>query len=406
VKRASAVILAGGQGKRMGILCQYRPKPALPFAGRFRVIDFSLSNCIHSGIDNIAVLIDFWCQIIADYLDGGVSWLPIDPEKLHILEPKTDSYKGTADAVYQNREYLRRSEADRILILAGDHVYKMDYRKMLAFHEQVAADVTVGVVSVPIEQAHRFGMVNVSAEGRIIDFAEKPRIPATNLASMGIYIFNREVLLERLAEDAAQPSSPHDFGYAVIPKVVASDNVFAYEFNSYWQDIGTPGAYYEANMELTHEMPSFSLDGKWHVFTKDNSLPSPEISQQGSVQHSLIGPGCIVGGKVENSVLSPGVTVEEQAVVRNSLIMSKTTIGKHSVVDRCILDEEVNIGKFCYIGFGTSLNSRNRDITILGRSVTVPPHTAIGSDCEILPDVGPADFTTNTIPSGAVVSQH
>ena len=312
----------------MGILCQCRPKPALPFAGRFRVIDFSLSNCIHSGIGDIAVLIDFGSQVIADYLDGGASWLPIDPERLHILEPK--------------------------------------------------------------------------AEGRIIDFTEKPRIPATNLASMGIYIFNREVLLEHLAEDAAQPSSPHDFGYAVIPRMVASDNVFAYQFNSYWQDVGTSGAYYEANMELTHEMPSFTLDGGWPIFTKDYSLPSPKVSQQGSVNHSLIGPGC--RGKVENSVLSPGVTVEEQAVVRNSLIMSKTTRDKHSVVDHCILDEEVNIGKFCYVGFGASLNPRNRDITILGRSVTVPAHTAIGSDCQILPDVGPADFTTNTIPSGAVVS--
>ena len=357
-------------------------------------------------IDNIAVLVDFQSHWLTDYLDGGALWLPTDPERLHILEPKAGSYKGTADAVYQNREYVRRSDTDRILILAGDHVYKMDYRKMLAFHEQAAADVTVGVVSVPIEQAHRFGTVNVNAEGRIIDFTEKPRIPSSNLASMGIYILNREILLERLIEDAAQPSSPHDFGYAVIPKVVASDNVFAYKFNSYWQDIGTPEAYYEANMELTYEMPSFSLDGSWPIFTKDNSLPSPKISQQGSVKHSLIGPGCVIGGKVENSILSPGVIVEEQAVVRNSVIMSKTTIGKHSVIDRCILDEEVNIGKFCYIGFGANLNSKNRGITILGRSVTVPPHTAIGSDCEILHDVGPADFTVSAIPSGAVVSQH
>ena len=405
MKRMSAVILAGGRGKRMGILCQERPKSTLPFAGRFRVIDFSLSNCTHSGIGNIAVLTDFQCPYIADYLDGVASWIPVSHEGLRVLKPKVGSYQGTADAVYQNCEYLQRNGADVILILAADHVYKMDYRKMLDFHKQAAADVTVGVVSVPIEKARRFGIVTASADGRIIDFAEKPEVPASNLASMGIYIFNREVLLERLIEDAVKPSSPHDFGYAIIPKMVDQDKVFAYKFNGYWQDIGTPEAYYEANMELTREPPSFSLNGRWPILTKDDNLPSPKISQQGSVKHSLIGPGCVIKGEVENSILSPGVRVEEQAAVRNSVIMSNTTIGEYSVVDHCILDEEVNIGKYCYVGFGAGLTSGNSDITILGRNVTVPYHTAIGSKCKILANVGLAEFTTNAIPSGAIITQ-
>ncbi len=219
-----AMILTGGRGKRMDILCQERPKPALPFAGRFRVIDFSLSNCIHSQINSIALLADYQRSYMANYLRRWNS-VNVPDVRLHILEPVTGAYRGTADAVYQNLGYLRRYRADRALVLAGDHIYKMDYRKILAFHEQVKADVTVGVVQVPIEQADRFGTVTVDAEGRIVDFVEKSGTPRSDLVSMGIYVFNTEVLAERLIEDAAQPNSPHDFGYAVIPDMVKRDRV-------------------------------------------------------------------------------------------------------------------------------------------------------------------------------------
>lgn len=384
MKSVLAIILAGGRGKRMDILCRGRAKPALPFAGRFRVIDFSLSNCVNSGIHDIAVLADYERRPMADYLGAGASWGLGQRGNFQVLEPKSGSYKGTADAIYQNLWYLDKGAAELILVLAADHVYKMDYRKMLASHERVGADVTVGVISVPIEEAHRFGIVTVNAEGRIIEFIEKPRIPASSLASMGIYVFNRGILTERLIEDAAQPSSPHDFGHAVIPKMVKQDKVFAYKFDGYWQDIGTVESYYAANMELTRQMPSFSLNGSWPVFTKENGSLAPEISELTIVKHSLISPGCVIKGEVERSVLSPGVRVEEEAVVRDSAIMANTTIGKHSVVDRCILDEEVNIGKFCYIGFGASLIPGNWDITVLGRGVTVPPYTAICRNCKIL----------------------
>ncbi len=400
---ALAIILAGGRGKRMDILCRGRPKPALPFAGTYRVIDFVLSNCIHSRISDIAVMVDYQRSRMAEYLR---QWCLVngDFSNFRTLEPRAGSYLGTADAVYRNLDFLKKQKTDTVLILAGDHVYKMDYRHMLSFHERCKADVTVGVISVPIEQAHRFGIVAANNEGRIVDFVEKPRIPRSNLVSMGIYVFDKQVLIERLVEDAAKPNSPHDFGYAVIPAMINRDRAYAYQFAGYWQDIGTKEAYYEANMELIRQQPSFSLDSGWPILTEKDVLRETQKSEQGTIKDSLVSPGCVIKGEVENCVLSPGVRVDEQAVVRNSVLMAGVSIGYHSVVDRCILDEGVRIGKFCYIGFGSSLLSGDWEVTVLGKGVTVPPHTAIGRNCRILPHAGPADFTANTVPSGAVVS--
>jgi len=222
---------------------------------------------------------------------------------------------------------------------------------------------------------------------------------------MGIYIFNKDVLLGHLMEDTAEPSTTHDFGHDILPKMVNRDKVVAYKFNGYWQGIGTVEAYYQSNMELTRALPSFSLDSRWPIFTRDNDLPPPRLSQQGKIKNSLISPGCVVKGEVENSILSPGVRVEAQAIVRNSVVMANTCVGEeHSVVDRCILDEEVNIGKFCYIGLGTSLVPGDWDITVLGRGVTVPHSTAIGRNCKVLSNIGPADFVTHAIPPGTMVS--
>ncbi len=403
MQKVLAMILAGGRGKRMDILCHERPKPVLPFAGRFRVIDFSLSNCINSQINSIAILADYQRSHIANYLRRW-NLMNLASGSFHILEPTTDYYKGTADAVYQNLDYMQRYGADRILILAGDHIYKMDYHKMLAFHEQVKADVTVGVVQIPIEQAQRFGTVKVDTEGKIVDFLEKSGTPLSNLVSMGIYVFNTDILAKRLIEDAAQPNSPHDFGYAVIPGMVKSDRVFAFKFEGYWQDIGTIEAYYKANMELTRETPSFSLNGGWPILTEDNRLSLPQVSQQGSVRNSMVSAGCVVKGRVENSVLSPGVYVEEHAEVRNSVLMANVYVGYHSVVDRCVLDEEVNVGKSCYVGFKAGSYLSNSDITVLGKRVAVPPYTAIGCNCKVLPHVGQNEFTTNMVTSGTLVS--
>jgi glucose-1-phosphate adenylyltransferase len=400
---ALAMILAGGRGTRMDILCHERPKPALPFAGRFHVIDFSLSNCIHSQIHNIALLVDYQRAGMTDYLRRWSS-INASDRALHVLEPKYGSYQGTADAVYQNLGYLHGCGVDKTLVLAGDHVYKMDYRQMLAFHDQVKADVTVGVVRVPIEQAYRFGTVITDTEGRIVDFMEKTSVPRTNLASMGIYAFNNDVLAERLAEDAAQPDSPHDFGYSVIPRMVRKDRVYTFNFDGYWQDIGTIEAYYAANMELVRERPSFSLDGTWPVFTDDHNPLPPGIPRQGGVRNSLLSPGCVVKGRVENSILSPGVRVEAEAVVTNSVLMANVSVGYHSVVDHCVLDEGVSVGKFCYVGFRTGQTSGDPDITVLGKGAAIPHHVAIGHRCRILPHVGHSDFSTSMVPSGGHIS--
>ena len=400
----AAIILAGGRGKRMDILCHTRPKPALPFAGRFRVIDFSLSNCIHSGINNIAVLTDYQRSYMADYIR---QWCRFNagPTQCHVLEPETGSYFGTADAVYRNLDYFNQYNVDTVLVLASDHVYKFDYRRMLAFHREVAADVTVGILPVPIEDTHRFGTVSLDASGRITDFLEKSLMSRSNLASMGIYIFNRRVLAKHLIEDAENPASLHDFGHSLLPDMVKRDKVFAYRFEGYWQDIGTVQAYYEANMELTKKQPSFSLNSTEPVMTYEPPFSPPNEGPRAAIVNSLISPGCVVRGRVENSVLSPGVCVDEQAVVRNSVIMGNTSIGRYSVVDRCVLDEGVKVGDYCYLGFGSGITPGEWDITVLGKGVIIPPHTAIGRSCKIMPYVEISDFTTNLITSGSVLSR-
>jgi len=262
----------------------------------------------------------------------------------------------------------------------------------------VKADATVGIVHVPVEQAHRFGTVVVDTEGRIVEFVEKSSRPYSSLVSMGIYVFNKDFLAVRLPEDANETNSPHDFGYSILPKIVKRDRIFAYEFNDYWQDIGTVEAYYEANMELLRAKPRFSLDSNWPIFAESNE-PNPEVS----IENSLISPGCLIKGRVENSILSPGVRVDENAMVRNSVVMASTSIGYHSVIDRCILDEGVNVGKFCYAGFGSGLVSGNREITVLGKDVTVPDYTAIGRRCKILPRVEASAFSAGIVPSGSIV---
>jgi glucose-1-phosphate adenylyltransferase len=304
--------------------------------------------------------------------------------------------------VFQNLEYLKEMGSDRILILAGDHVYNMDYRKMLAFHNSVMADVTVGIVQVPLKQAHRFGTVVVKKEGRILEFIEKASEPKSNLASMGIYIFNKDVLTVSLTEDSHNPGSSHDFGYSILPEMVKKHRVFAYEFPDYWQDIGTVEAYYNANMELLRADPVFSLDRSWPVLTCNGQSTKLDEFENGRIINSLVSPGCVVKGYVENSILSPGVFVGEQARIVNSVIMDNSSIGYHSTVDRCILDEDVKIGDFCYLGFGAPSQPGVWDITLLGKEVNIPPKTAIGRKCKVLPGLKLIP-ESNLIISGTVV---
>jgi glucose-1-phosphate adenylyltransferase len=401
--RTVAVIMAGGRGKRMDVLCHVRPKPALPFAGTFNVIDFTLSNCVYSGITDLIILTDYQRSYMARYLEA---WGRSNGVRtLRVLEPARGSYKGTADAVFQNLAHLDELNARTVLILAGDHIYKMDYREMIAFHEQTGADVTVGVVRVPIEEAHRFGTVTAGDDGEILEFVEKSKNPQSNLASMGIYAFNEDILARRLREDAVRPNSQHDFGYAILSGMVSRDKVKAYEFAGYWQDIGTADAYYAANMELLSAKPLFSLDGTKPVLTRHLNLPPARIADQALVVNSLISPGCVVKGYVKDSILSPGVWVDERAEVWRSVVMSDTFIGYHSVVDSCIIDERVNIGKLCYVGFGSSLLPGDNEITVVGKGVNVPSHTVIRRNARVSPHEDTSTLKRNPSASSPALSQ-
>jgi glucose-1-phosphate adenylyltransferase len=298
-------------------------------------------------------------------------------------------YTGTANAIYQNLEYLRKHPADKILIMPSDHAYKMDYRKMLAFHEKSKADVTVGVVPVPIEEAHRFGTLTLDDNGYVNEYVEKPDIPTSNLVSMGIYIFNKETLIRRLIRDASESSSLHDFGYSIIPAMVGEERVFAYRFDSFWRDVGTIDAYYDTSMELTGPKPRFSLTGTWPVLTCEPVNPVKQ-TLSGTVLNSIISSGCVIKGRVENSVLSPGVYVDEHAVVMNSIIMSNVNIGIHTVVDSCIADEDVSIGDYSYVGFGKN-DARAKEYTLLGKGSSVSSHMAIARGCKVMPYTNPTD---------------
>jgi len=386
----------------MDIFCRHKAKSALSFAGDRRLIDIPLSNSLHSKCKNTGVLVDYHRISLSMYLNRWFNTYG-SSRTFHILEPKYGAYQGNADSVYQNIDFLRKNPADLVLVVSGDTIYKMDYSKMVDFHRKSGADVTIGVTAVPIEAAQRFGVVAVDDNLKVMSFFEKPEIPQSNLISMGIYVFNKQLLIRRLAEDAAITSSPHDFGHAILPRMVRQNNVAAFMFREYWRDTSNPQVYYDTNMELLPETPSFAIDGSWPILTEPSPLEPPRVTVKGSVQNSVISPGCVIKGQVLNSVLSPGVWVDEEAVVRDSVIMSNSFIGYHSVVDHCILSEGVNVGRLCYLGFGGSV-TRGEGVTVLGDQVTVPPHTAIGRNCKLLPHTGLSDFTRKVITSDSVMS--
>ncbi len=400
MKQVLAMVLAGGRGKRMDIFCDQRPKPVLPFAGQYRVIDITLSNCVYSQIEDIAVLVDYQRSAIIDYLNR---WsLSNQPTRaISILQPKSGSYIGTANAVFQNLAYLDRKGVDTVLILAGDHIYNMDYQAMLAFHHEKQADVTVGIIQVPHREASRFGTLVTSTDGRIKEFVEKSSTPVSDLASMGIYVFSRKFLTKQLIQDAHNANSPHDFGYAILPHIVKQDRVFGYMFKGYWQDIGTVESYYQTNMQLLGGEDVFDFSNTRPVLTVNRGTSSGIVNVPGRIVNSLIGHGCVIDGYVENSILSPGVKVEEKAEVVNSIIMDHSHIKYHSIVDRCILDEDVTIEKFCYLGFGSASMHRVNDIILVGKGVYLGPETAIGRKSRILPG---SRLCNKFVPPGSVVS--
>jgi glucose-1-phosphate adenylyltransferase len=415
VKRTIAVILAGGEGERLSILSSQRAKPAVPFGGKYRIVDFSLSNCVNSGINDVLVLTQYAPRSLADHIGLGRPW-DLDRSRggVRLLQPylargkPSEWYRGTADAVLQNMAVLERSPDDTILVLAGDHIYKMDYQPFVSFHRRRRAEVTIAVRRVPLAEASRMGILAMDETGRIVDWQEKPRQPRSDLASMGVYVFSKTALRRWLSDERT------DFGAHVVPAMLdGGARVFGYRFGGYWQDVGTVHAFWEANLALLVDDPELDLyDRDWVIHTRSEERAPAKIGPTAQVNRSLISHGCVIDGTVVNSVLSPGVRVELGAVVRDSIVMFDSVIRKGAVVDRAILDKEVVVGSGAIVGDGdddTPNRSEparlNTGITVVGKQAVIPRGTRIGRNVKIAPEVRTTDFERRTIRSGSSIER-
>lgn len=388
-KEMIAMLLAGGQGSRLGVLTAKVAKPAVSFGGKYRIIDFPLSNCINSGIDTVGVLTQYQPLRLNTHIGIGIPWdLDRNVGGVAVLPPYEKSansewYTGTANAIYQNIEYIDSFHPEYVLILSGDHIYKMDYEEMLHFHKKNQADVTIAAMPVPMEEASRFGVVLTDAERRITEFEEKPEHPRSNLASMGIYIFTWKVLKEALLAKKEEPGC--DFGKHVIPYCHEKEQrLFAYEFNGYWKDVGTLGSYWEANMELIDIIPEFNLyEEYWKIYTNDGALPPQYLSEHSSVDKCLICNGAEIYGEVHHSIIGAGVVIKEGAVVRDSIIMQDCVIEEGCVIEKAILAEDVRVGRQSVLGIGADVpNAWKPDIYAFGL-VTVAEHSVIPENVRI-----------------------
>lgn len=417
MNRVLALILAGGRGERLSILAEERAKPAVAFGGKYRIIDFALSNCVNSGLFRVGILTQYRPRSLNEHIGIGRPWdLDRSTGGVTLLQPyigrkASDWYKGTADAVNQNLYFVEESQADQVLILAGDHIYKMRYEDMLEFHRSHKADATVGVVEVPLEEGRRYGVLSLDKDERIVDFQEKPSRPQSNLASMGIYVFKRECLVEALEEDAHRRSG-HDFGHDIIPALLGRHRVFGYRFNGYWRDIGTIDAYWQANMDLLGELPELNLyDPDNIVRTKDQQRPPLKAGPNSRISRSLLSSGCIVNGYVQNSVLSPGVFVEEGATVVDSILFDDCQISTGAVVERSILDKMAFVGAHSHMGWGEDYTPNqeepevlNSGITIVGKRARIPTSIRVGRNCIVGPGVREEDLATDYLASGSSIS--
>jgi len=347
-KECIAMLLAGGRGSRLKALTEQVAKPAVTFGGKYRIIDFPLTNCVRSGIDTVGVMTQYQPLLLHEYIGKGQHWdLDLLYGGVSILPPhskpgSTAWYSGTANAVYQNQNFIESFAPEYVLVLAADHVYKMDYKTMLDYHKEVGADVTIAVIEVPIKDASRFGILNTAEDDRVVEFEEKPENPKNNLASMGIYIFNWRSLKSYLNDDENDPNSKHDFGGDVLPAMLRDGlKLFAYRFDGYWKDVGTEESLWQANMDLLDDLHLGFED--WHILSKSAGRPPHFIAETGSIKNTLITEGCEIYGSVENSILSVGVIVEEGAVVKDSVIMENARIGKNAKVTYSILDEDTHV---------------------------------------------------------------
>lgn len=371
-KKWIAMLLAGGQGSRLGELTAGLAKPAVPFGGKYRIIDFPLSNCTHSGIDTVGVLTQYQPLVLNDYVGNGRPWdLDRNDGGVSVLPPYQGKdggewYKGTANAVYQNIQYIDQYNPEYVLILSGDHIYKMDYSKMLKYHLEKGASATIAVIEVPWAEANRFGLMNTNEDGKILQFEEKPANPKSNLASMGVYLFNWKLLKKYLIEDEHSIFSSNDFGKDIIPKILNDGNqLYAYLFNGYWKDVGTIESFWEAHMDLLDEVPGFDLnDPQWQFFTGSANHPPQYIAGNTEVRQSLINEGCMVHGKIEHSVLSFNVQIGENSIIKDSVIMPNVKIGRNVMIHKAIIASNICIVDGTEIGS----NSPTAEITLVGET--------------------------------------
>ena len=414
-KEMIAMLLAGGQGSRLGVLTAKVAKPAVAFGGKYRIIDFPLSNCINSGIDTVGVLTQYQPLRLNTHIGIGIPWdLDRNVGGVSVLPPyekstNSDWYTGTANAIYQNLDYMDQYNPEYVLILSGDHIYKMDYKILLDYHKANNADVTIATMPVPMEEASRFGIVVTDEDKKITAFEEKPEHPSSNLASMGIYIFNWKVLKEALI--TLKDQSECDFGKHVIPYCFNNDKrLFAYEYNGYWKDVGTLSSYWEANMELIDIIPVFNLyEEFWKIYTKTDSIPPQYIGDTAYIEKSIIGDGTEVYGKVYNSVIGNGVVIEEGAVVKDSIIMSNSVIGKNTTVNKAIIAEDVTIGDDVELGVGEEAenvykpNIYNSGLVTIGECSVVPDGVKVGKNTAISGETTLDDYEDKVLVSGGVI---
>ncbi len=409
-----ALIMAGGANKNLSVLTQVRAEAALPFGGKFRIVDFALSNCSNSEIYSVGVLTQYMPRSLNDHIGVGKPW-ELDRTRggVRLLQPYlgpgiTGWEKGTADAVRRNMDYVDEQRADAVLILGGNHVYKMDYRTMLRYHQETNADVTIGIRSVNPFETHRFGIVTTDANMRVLNFQEKPKRSRETVASMGIYVFKTDVLRQHLKEYR----SHLDFGRDVLPAMIAQGKrVFAYKYEGYWANVGTLQAYWEANMALLAETPALDMyDPNWVIHTPSEEQPPVKVGANAHVENNLLSNGAIVDGVAEHSVLSSGVYIAEGATVRNSIIMHDCKIGAGAVIDRAIIDKNTIIGENAHIGFGDNIvpnkdipDILNTGLTVIGKNAHIPAGVKIGRNVVIEPHTAAKRFKNGEIPSGETV---
>ena len=416
-KEIVAMILAGGRGTRLKELTAKVAKPAVHFGGKYRIIDFPLSNCANSGIDIVGVLTQYESVLLGTYVGAGTKWGLDGANSLAAILPARERdevgatwYAGTADAIYQNLDFLDRYDPEYVLILSGDHIYKMEYDQMLEAHKQRGADATIAVLNVSLKEASRFGIMNADENDKIYEFEEKPEHPKSNLASMGIYIFTWSNLRKALIEDEKiHPDS--DFGKHIIPKMLGEgQSLYAYRFKDYWKDVGTIESYWAANMELIKTLPEFNLyEDFWKIYTKSDYQPPQYTGENASIKTSIVSEGAQIYGSIEHCVISKNVTIEEGAVVKDSIIMEGCVIGKNAVLDRVIVDQNTVIGDNVKMGLWDNIPNEqkpkiyNTGITVIGSDTVVPDNIEIGKNCVVYGKTTAEDYSESKLPSGQSV---